>query len=235
VLSKVAAATGALTSKDPAFTASSFKTALITNGFTTIASGYTSASNVARFGTHFTDKGTVLAISKPTHTKVEGIIAVTNTTLEVVMKVSMPYTKASFDADAQGKFLSAVANSVGTPVDNLYIKSVVEKTSSRRVSRKLLAVSVEVDFAIRVKDAAAQTAMIANDGLKEANLNAELAKQGLPACKVDTPPAAYVPAAPTATPEPALAAAHRAVPARGLQVFVAIVAALLTSKFSGAC
>jgi len=119
----------------------------------------------------------VLAISKPTHTKVEGIIAVTNTTLEVVMKVSMPYTKASFDADAQGKFLSAVANSVGTPVDNLYIKSVVEKTSSRRVSRKLLAVSVEVDFAIRVKDAAAQTAMIANDGLKEANLNAELAKQ----------------------------------------------------------
>jgi hypothetical protein len=36
---------------------------------------------------------------------------------------------------------------------------------------------VEVDFAIRVQDAAAQTAMIANDGLTEAKLNIELAKQ----------------------------------------------------------
>ena len=93
------------------------------------------------------------------------------------MKVELPYTKDSFDADAQNKFLWAVANSVGTHVDNLYIKSVVEKTSSRRVSRYLLAVSVEVEFAIRVPDAAAQAAMIANDGLAEAKLNTELAKQ----------------------------------------------------------
>jgi hypothetical protein len=76
--------------------------------------------------------------------------------------------------------LSAVANSVKTPVDNLYIKSVVEKTSLRRVTRKLLAVSVEVDFAIRVQDAAAQAAMIANDGLTEAKLNRFLALQVLP-------------------------------------------------------
>ena len=95
-------------------------------------------------------------------------------------KVELPYTKDSFDTDAQGKFLSAVANSVKTPVDNLYIKSVVEKTSSRRVTRKLLAVSVEVDFAIRVQDAAAQAAMIANDGLTEAKLNRFLAKQVFP-------------------------------------------------------
>jgi hypothetical protein len=102
------------------------------------------------------------------------------TTLEVQMKVGMPYTKDSFDADVQNKFLSAVASSVETPVDNLYIKSVVEKTSSRRVFRKLLAVSVEVDFAISVQDAAAQAAMMANDGLTEAKLNIELVKQVSP-------------------------------------------------------
>jgi hypothetical protein len=68
-----------------------------------------------------------------------------------------------------------------TSFENLYIKSVVEKTSSRRVLRKLLEVSVEVEFAIRVQDAAAQAAMIANDGLTERKLNYELAKQVFPA------------------------------------------------------
>jgi hypothetical protein len=96
------------------------------------------------------------------------------------MKVELPYTKDSFDADAQTRFLLAVASSVETPVGNLYIKSVVERTSSRRVLRKLLAVSVEVDFAIRVPDAAAQAAMIANEGLTAGRLNAELAKQVFP-------------------------------------------------------
>jgi hypothetical protein len=93
------------------------------------------------------------------------------------MKVELPYTKDSFDADAQRRFLSAVASSVATPVGNLYIKSVVETTSSRRGLRKLLAASVEVEFAIRVRDAAAQAAMIANAGLAAPRLNAELAKQ----------------------------------------------------------
>jgi hypothetical protein len=109
-----------------------------------------------------------------------GIVVVTPETLEVQMKVELPYTKDSFDADAQTRFLSAVASSVETPVGNLYIKSVVERTSSRRVLRKLLAVSVEVDFAIRVPDAAAQAAMIANEGLTAGRLNAELAKQVSP-------------------------------------------------------
>jgi hypothetical protein len=179
VLSKTAAATSALTSKNPAFTASTLKTALIANGFTEKVT-ISVFNNVARFGTHFTDKGTMLAISKPCHTKVEGIVVVTNEALEVQMKVELPYTKDSFDTDVQGKFLSAVANSVNTPVDNLYIKSVVEKTSSRRVSRKLLAVSVEVDFAIRVQDVAAQAAMIANEELAEEKLNRFLAKQVSP-------------------------------------------------------
>jgi hypothetical protein len=109
-----------------------------------------------------------------------GIVVVTPETLEVQMKVELPYTKDSFDADAQTRFLSAVASSVATPVGNLYIRSVVERTSSRRVLRKLLAVSVEVDFAIRVPDAAAQAAMIANEGLTAGRLNAELAKQVSP-------------------------------------------------------
>jgi hypothetical protein len=53
-------------------------------------------------------------------------------------------------------------------------------TSSRRVSCHLLAVCytvVEVEFAIRVQDAAA---LIANDGLTEAKLNTEFAKQVFP-------------------------------------------------------
>jgi hypothetical protein len=179
VLSKTAAAKDALTSKNPAFTASSLKTALIANGFTDKVTD-SDFNNVARFGTLFTDKGTVLAISKPSHTKVEGIVVVTKETLVVLMKVELPFTKDSFDANAQGQFLLAVANSAKTPVDNLYITSVVQKTSSRRVSRKLLAVSVEVQFEIRVQDAAAQEAMIANDGLTEEKLNSWLVKQVFP-------------------------------------------------------
>jgi hypothetical protein len=202
------------------------------------------------------------------------------------MKVELPYTKDSFDADAQTRFLSAVASSVQTPVGNLYIRSVVERTSSRRVLRKLLAVSVEVDFAIRVPDAAAQAAMIANEGLTAGRLNTELAKQvspfcvlgmlvcvfGLlaftalcgrastacmrvhalclflhpsnrPDCACSAPfcaaphcfcvqqglAAALVltqPAAPAAPAPPAFSAARRAGPARGLQLSVAIIAAL---------
>jgi hypothetical protein len=110
-----------------------------------------------------------------------GIVVVTKETLEVLMKVKLPYTKDSFDVDTQNRFLLAVSKSVQTPFENLYIKSVVEKTSSRRMSRKLLEVSVEVEFAIRVQDAAAQAAMIANDGLTERKLNSELAKQVFPA------------------------------------------------------
>ena len=93
------------------------------------------------------------------------------------MKVQLPYTKDSFDADVQNKFLSAVANSVRTSVGNVYILSVLEKTSSRRVLRQLLAAAVEVELGIRVEDTAAQTAMLANEGLTQARLNDELVKQ----------------------------------------------------------
>jgi hypothetical protein len=166
------------------------------------------------------------------------------------MKVELPYTKDSFDADAQRRFLSAVASSVATPVGNLYIKSVVETTSSRRGLRKLLAASVEVEFAIRVQDTAAQAAMIANEGLAAPRLNLELAKQRLPAAQVLTQPAAPAVPAPTPAPQPtpqptpqpppqspAFSAAPRAVPARGLQLSVVIVAALplCSCLYAAAC
>jgi hypothetical protein len=162
------------------------------------------------------------------------------------MKVELPYTKDSFDADAQRRFLSAVASSVATPVGNLYIKSVVETTSSRRGLRKLLAASVEVEFAIRVQDTAAQAAMIANEGLAAPRLNLELDKQGLPAAQVLTQPAAPAVPAPTPAPQPtpqptpqspAFSAAPRAVPARGLQLSVVIVAALplCSCLYAAAC
>ena len=158
------------------------------------------------------------------------------------MKVELPYTKDAFDADAQRRFLSAVASSVATPVGNLYIKSVVETTSSRRVFRKLLAASVEVEFAIRVQDTAAQAAMITNEGLAAPRLNLELAKQGLPAAQVLTQPAAPAVPAPTPAPQPtpqspAFSAAPRAVPARGLQLSVVIVAALplCSCLYAAAC
>ena len=164
------------------------------------------------------------------------------------MKVELPYTKDSFDADAQRRFLSAVASSVATPVGNLYIKSVVETTSSRRVLRKLLAASVEVEFAIRVQDTAAQAAMIANEGLAAPRLNLELAKQRLPAAQVLTQPAAPAVPAPTPAPQPAprptprptpqspaFSAAPRAVPARGLQLMIVAALPLCSCLYAAAC
>jgi hypothetical protein len=105
---------------------------------------------------------------------------ITNPTFQVQMKVELPYTKASFDGTAQGKFKSAVSNAVSTAADNIFIKSVTEVTSSRRVSRKLLAVSVQVDVYILVKDEAAGKAMVSSGNLEMEKLNSELAKQVFP-------------------------------------------------------
>jgi hypothetical protein len=168
-----------LTSRTPAFIASALKIALITNGLTTKVADAPWA-DFARFGTHFTDKGTVLAISQPTHTKVEGIFTASPTQPRVQMKVELPYTKASFDETAQAKFKSAVANAVSTPADNIFINSVTEVTSSRRVSRKLLAVSVQVDFYILVKDEAASKALVSSGNLDMDKLNSELDRQVFP-------------------------------------------------------
>jgi hypothetical protein len=176
-LSNVASPGSTLKSHEPAFKASELRTALIANGFTTV---FVADPDPARYGTHFTDKGTVLGISQPTHTKVEGIITASPAQPRVQMKVELPYTKVDFDETAQAKFKSAVANAVSAPADNIVIKSVTEVTSSRRVSRKLLAVSVEVDFYILVKDEAAGKAMVSSGNLEIAKLNSELGKQVFP-------------------------------------------------------
>jgi hypothetical protein len=168
-----------LKSHTPAFIASALKTALINNGLTAKVADLPWADS-ARYGTHFTDKGTLLGISQPTHTKVEGILSASPTQPRVQMKVELSYTKASFDETAQAKFKSAVANSVSALADNIFIKSVTEVTSSRRVSRMLLAMSVQVDFYILVMDEAASKAMVSNGGLEIGKLNAELAKQVFP-------------------------------------------------------
>jgi hypothetical protein len=177
MLSNVASPGSTLKSHTPAFSASALKTALIANGFTTV---FAADPDPARFGQHFTDKGTVLGISQPTHTKVEDILTASPTQPRVQMKVELPYTKASFDETAQAKFKSAVANAVSAPADNIFIESVTEVTSSRRVSRKLLAVSVQVDFYILVKDEAAGKAMVSSGNLEMAKLNSELSKQVFP-------------------------------------------------------
>jgi hypothetical protein len=125
----------------------------------------------------------VAAMTKP-GTALSGVpngydpLLVTVPSFMVQMKVELPYTLATFDETAQAKFKSAVASAVSTPADNIFIKSVKEVTS-RRVSRKLLGVSVEVDFYIVVTDAAAGKAMVSSGNLEIAKLNSELAKQVL--------------------------------------------------------
>jgi ABC-type xylose transport system permease subunit len=125
----------------------------------------------------------VAAMTKP-GTALSGVangydpLLVTVPSFMVQMKVELPYTKASFDDTAQDKFKSAVASAVGAPADNIFIKSVTEVTS-RRVSRKLLAVSVQVEFYIVVTDAAAGKTMVSSGNLEMEKLNSELAKQVL--------------------------------------------------------
>jgi hypothetical protein len=181
----------------------------------------------------------VAAMTKP-GTALSGVangydpLLVTVPSFMVQMKVELPYTKASFDDTAQDKFKSAVASAVGAPADNIFIKSVTEVTS-RRVSRKLLAVSVQVEFYIVVTDAAAGKTMVSSGNLEMEKLNSELAKQGLsPISKVLTKPQTNTPDAATTTPPPGLSSAHRVVPAGDLHLFVGILAALLTTKFFGA-
>ena len=87
-----------LLSSNPVFTYSSLKSQLITNRFTSVVDSVDFA-DVNRFGTHFTDKGTMLAITQSIYEKVEGIIS--NSTDEVQMSVQMPYSIATFNEIAQ--------------------------------------------------------------------------------------------------------------------------------------
>jgi len=74
-------------------------------------------------------------------------------------------------------FKEAVGLSVDTPVDNVIINKKTEVTTARRVSRKLLATVVEIDFSVKVVHAAAATALIASDKLSKGKLDAQLILQ----------------------------------------------------------
>ena len=77
----------------------------------------------------------------------------------------------------QYNFKSAVAIAASTLVDNVVVNSKIEKTIARRVSRKLLATAVEVDFSVKVADAAAATALVASGRLSKADLDVQLMLQ----------------------------------------------------------
>ena len=76
----------------------------------------------------------------------------------------------------QNKFKTAVANAVVTPVENVVINSMIEVTT-RRVSRKLLATAVEIDFSVRVADKASASALVSSGSLDKDKLDAELVNQ----------------------------------------------------------
>jgi len=201
------------TSATPGFTFSELKAQLITNGFTSKVAGTglpgAGLSDTDRFGTHFTDKGTVLDINQPTYAEVMGIIG--NSSAVVNMVVQIPGTVADFNDVQQGKFMAAVANAADTPVDNIVINAIKEVTTTRRTSRKLLATAVEIDFSVKVADAAAANVLVSSGKLGKDKLDAQLILQGLPAIsKVVTEAKAADSEVKAA--DNALASAHRAVP-----------------------
>jgi len=77
----------------------------------------------------------------------------------------------------QDKFKSAVANAAATHIDNVIINSMIEVTTARRVSRKLLATAVEIDFSVRVIDATAAAMLVSSGALNKDKMDAELEKQ----------------------------------------------------------
>jgi len=107
--------------------------------------------------------------------------------------------------------MAAVANAADTPVDNIVINAIKEVTTTRRTSRKLLATAVEIDFSVKVADAAAANVLVSSGKLGKDKLDAQLILQGLPAIsKVVTEAKAADSEVKAA--DNALASAHRAVP-----------------------
>jgi len=171
------------TSATPIWSYSALKTKLLdlefTSKVTSVVGDRFGEHFTDRFGEHFTDKGTVLDMAQPIYTEVLGIIG-SNSTSVVTMVVQMSYALSEFDEAKQSKFKTAVANAVVTPVDNVVINSMIEVTT-RRVSRKLLATAVEIDFSVRVADKAAASALVSSGSLDKDKLDAELVNQGLTA------------------------------------------------------
>ena len=94
----------------------------------------------------------------------------------LILVVKMPYTKAEFDAGKQDAFKEAMASAAGISPLNIDILSITE---GRRRSG-----SVAVETKLRVMDSASLQTLASTLGTGDAmlaNINAELAKRGLPA------------------------------------------------------
>ena len=102
----------------------------------------------------------------------------------VAFAVTMPYSKAEFGADKQGRYEVAIARAAGTVAANVDIVSITEAALRRGGV-------VKVDTKIRTSDASSSSAVLSTLGrgvaLKNL-LNAALAAQGLqPATDVSSP------------------------------------------------
>ena len=107
----------------------------------------------------------------------------------VAFAVTMPYSKAEFGADKQGRYEVAIARAAGTVAANVDIVSITEAELRRGGI-------VKVDTKIRTSDASSSSAVLSTLGrgvaLKNL-LNAALAAQGLqPATDVSSPSSNHV-------------------------------------------
>ena len=97
-----------------------------------------------------------------------------DTSFAVTLLVTMPYSKADFDAEKQGKYISAVAAAAATSIANIDIVAVTE--ALRRAE------SINVETKILAIDSAGVNALVSKLGTADAltdNINTELKKQGL--------------------------------------------------------
>ncbi len=106
----------------------------------------------------------------------------------VKLSVTLPVSRAAFNASAQQAFKEAMAVAAGLArADAGRVALVV-----RDLGRRLLASGVGVDVTIGMPDAAA--ARLAASSLTAERINAELVKAGLPAATITSAPAVSAPA-----------------------------------------
>jgi hypothetical protein len=95
----------------------------------------------------------------------------------VTLSLSLPFTKDEFTEDKQIKFRESLAVAAGVKPADVKIDK-IETIGRRGAGRHLLAGSIRVDTSIRAADNAKASSMV--NRLTADNINAELAKVGLP-------------------------------------------------------
>ena len=110
------------------------------------------------------------------------------------MAVQLPYSVQSFTQQRQDQFKSAVAAAAGVELFRVTINSISESESGAGTNRRLLAVSIVVDFSVRVPAAAKNNPEPLRAALTMENVNTNLASQGLAEIETVVTPA-YIPSA----------------------------------------